>query len=56
MPRSRGRKHGTGSQSGALGKKAPRLWVQWGPVKITRADGTTEVRPPLKLKPKRRRK
>jgi hypothetical protein len=59
MPRPRGKTKGTGSQSGALGKKSPNLRAWWGPVKITKLDGSVEIRPPTppkrRLKRKRKR-
>jgi hypothetical protein len=48
---TRGKKKGTGSQSGALGRKAPNLRAWWGPVRITRVDGSVEIRPPIREQP-----
>jgi hypothetical protein len=58
MPRSKGRKTGRGSTSGKLGKKAPNLTVQWGPVTTYDAEGNVvSVEPPKpEPKPKRRRR
>jgi hypothetical protein len=50
MPRARGPQKGRGSQAGALGKKAPAITAEWGPVTVIAGKPLPEPVVPVRAK------